>query len=94
MGAEPFVGIEEASRFLGVKISWLYEAVRLNRVPSYKIGSFRRFRLSELEAWARGQRNAAGEGGNSHPNLLPAHARGPRAKRVGSGTCERLASSE
>jgi excisionase family DNA binding protein len=52
---EPFVGVDEAARHLAVKVSWLYEAVRLNKVPSYKIGPFRRFKLSELDAWARGE---------------------------------------
>lgn len=59
---EGFVGIEEASRFLGVKVSWMYEQVRLGRLPSYRIGKFRRFRLSELEAWAT--RQADGHGGD------------------------------
>lgn len=54
---EPFVGIEEAAEFLAVKISWLYEQVRLNRLPSHKVGHFRRFKLSELEAWARGSQD-------------------------------------
>ncbi len=51
---EPFVAIREAAAHLGVKGSWLYEMVRLNKVPSYKIGPFRRFRLSELQSWASG----------------------------------------
>ena len=51
---ERFVAIQEAAEFLGVKVSWVYEQVRLNRMPSHKIGHFRRFRLSELEAWVRG----------------------------------------
>jgi excisionase family DNA binding protein len=50
---EPFVGIAEAAEFLNVKTSWVYEQVRLGRMPSYKVGAFRRFRLSELDAWAR-----------------------------------------
>ncbi len=49
--AEGLIGIEEASRFLSVKVSWLYEQVRLGRVPSYRVGKFRRFRMSELETW-------------------------------------------
>jgi len=53
MSAEPFVDLEAASAFLGVKDTWMYEAVRLGRVPSYKVGKFRRFRISELEAWMR-----------------------------------------
>jgi len=28
--------------------------VRLNRMPSHKVGHFRRFRLSEREEWVRG----------------------------------------
>ena len=53
-GVEPFVAIQEAADFLGVKISWIYEQAWLNRMPSHKVGHFRRFRLSELEAWVRG----------------------------------------
>ncbi len=49
---EPFVDIRTAAQFLGVKRSWLYEQVRLGKVPSFKFGIFRRFRLSELERWA------------------------------------------
>jgi excisionase family DNA binding protein len=56
---EPFVRIQEAAAFLGVKVSWLYEQVRLNKVPSYKVGAFRRFKLTELDAWAKGNGNHA-----------------------------------
>jgi excisionase family DNA binding protein len=55
---EPFVGIEEAARFLGVKRSWMYEQCRLNKLPSHKVGPFRRFRLSELEAWAQADKKS------------------------------------
>ncbi len=58
MEPEPFVDVEVAARFLGVKTSWLYDQVRLNKVPSYKLGALRRFRISELAVWAQG--NAAG----------------------------------
>ncbi len=51
---ERFVAIQEAAKFLAVKISWIYEQVRLNRMPSHKVGHFRRFKLSELEEWVRG----------------------------------------
>ena len=57
---EGLIGIEEAASFLAVKVSWLYEQVRLQRVPSYRVGKFRRFRVSELEAWLRERR----DGGN------------------------------
>ena len=61
---EPFVDIQGAAAYLSVKISWVYEQVRLDRMPSSKVGHRRRFRLSELEAWVRGSRGAS--------DLLPA----------------------
>ena len=61
---EPFVDILAAATYLNVKISWVYEHVRLDRMPSSKVGHRRRFRLSELEAWVRGSRGAS--------DLLPA----------------------
>jgi excisionase family DNA binding protein len=56
---EPFVDIQAAAAYLSVKISWVYEQVRLDRMPSYKVGHRRRFRLSELEAWVRGSRGTS-----------------------------------
>ena len=55
---EPLVDILAAATYLNVKISWVYEQVRLDRMPSSKVGHRRRFRLSELEAWVRGSRGA------------------------------------
>ena len=54
---EGLIGIEEVAGFLCVKVSWLYEQVRLGRVPSYRVGKFRRFRMSELEAWLQERRD-------------------------------------
>ena len=54
---ERFVAIQEAAEFLGVRVSWIYEQVRLNRMPSHKAGHFRRFKLSELDDWARGSQS-------------------------------------
>lgn len=58
---EAFVDLEAASAFLGVKPSWMYEAVRLRRIPSFKVGKFRRFRLSELAAWMEARHEGNGK---------------------------------
>ncbi len=50
---EPYVPIEEAARFLAVPVSWLYEQAARGKVPSRKLGKYRRFRISELEEWAK-----------------------------------------
>ena len=52
-GREPYVPIEEAAHFLAVPVSWLYEQAARGKVPSRKIGKYRRFRLSELDEWAK-----------------------------------------
>ena len=65
---EPFVPIEEAAKFLCVPVSWLYEQARLGKVPSWKMGKYRRFKLSELQASARHEGN-----GKADP-LVPSQA--------------------
>ena len=57
-GVESYVPIEDAARFLAVPLSWLYDADSKGKVPSRKIGKYRRFKLSELEAWASGNGNS------------------------------------
>lgn len=59
---EGLLTIEEAAGFLSVKVSWLYEQVRLGRVPSYRVGKFRRFRRGELEEWLRGRKDGPNGG--------------------------------
>jgi excisionase family DNA binding protein len=50
---ENYVNVETAANFLSVKPSHLYALVRTGKIPSTKVGALRRFRLSELDAWAK-----------------------------------------
>jgi len=50
---EAYVPIEVAAEFLSVKVSHLYALVRTGKIPSTKVGALRRFRLSELDTWAK-----------------------------------------
>lgn len=65
---EGLIGIEDAARHLSVKVSWLYEVVRLGRVPSYRVGKFRRFRISELEVWLSERRDGPGAQKEAQPS--------------------------
>jgi excisionase family DNA binding protein len=38
------------------KRSWWYAAAESGRIPSYKIGKYRKFKLSEIDAWIAAQR--------------------------------------
>lgn len=54
---EPYVNLDAAAAFLGVRPSWLYANHRALGVPSVRIGRMLRFRLSELTAWAEARRD-------------------------------------
>lgn len=47
-----FINAAEAAQFLGVTKQRIYQLASLDRIPSRKIGSSRRFLRSELRAWA------------------------------------------
>ena len=55
--------VEEAASFLGVKPGTVYLWAESARIPSYKIGSLRRFRLSDLEEHLGAHR----QGDDGHP---------------------------
>jgi excisionase family DNA binding protein len=46
---EALVTVEDAAGFLGVRPGTVYLWAEMGRIPSYKIGALRRFRLSDLE---------------------------------------------
>ncbi len=53
---ESLLNVEEAATFLGVRPGTVYLWAETGRIPSYKIGNLRRFRLSELEAHLQAHR--------------------------------------
>ena len=44
---------EQAAELLAVRTSWIYEAVRTNRLPCLRLGRHIRFTREMLEAWLR-----------------------------------------
>ena len=60
-GLEPLVTVEEAAAFLGVQPGTVYLWAETGRLPSYKIGALRRFRLSDLEAYLESLREGPNE---------------------------------
>ncbi len=55
MTQEPYVGPVEVDNHFGLPLSWVYDAASRKRIPSLKIGKYRGFRLSEVEAALRGK---------------------------------------
>src|SRR2546426_4650786 len=60
-GLDPLVTVEEAAAFLGVQPGTVYLWAETGRIPSYKVGTLRRFRLSELEAHLLANRHGSQE---------------------------------
>jgi excisionase family DNA binding protein len=58
---EALVTVDEAAAFLRVQVGTVYLWAETERIPSYKIGNLRRFRLSDLEAHVRAQREGPPE---------------------------------
>jgi hypothetical protein len=53
---EPLVNVKTLATIYGNPASWWYAAAEAGRVPSYRVGKYRKFRISEIEAWLRDQR--------------------------------------
>jgi excisionase family DNA binding protein len=49
----PLLKPEQAAELLAVRTSWIYEAVRTNRLPCLRIGRHIRFTRDMLEEWLR-----------------------------------------
>ncbi|PSL04090.1 AlpA family transcriptional regulator [Haloactinopolyspora alba] len=53
---EKYVDIHAVAEHLDVKVSWLYNHADRAGLPCYKVGQKRRYRLSEVDAWAEQNR--------------------------------------
>ena len=49
----PLLKPAQAAELLAVRTSWIYEAVRTNRLPCLRIGRHIRFTREMLEEWLR-----------------------------------------
>ena len=49
----PLLKPEQAAELLAVRTSWIYEAVRTNRLPCLRIGRHIRFTREMLVGWLR-----------------------------------------
>ena len=58
-GLDPFVTITELAEYLGVPVKTIYEWRQSGRGPvGVRIGRHLQFRLSDVETWVDGQRDA------------------------------------
>jgi len=53
---EPLLTPHDAAALLAVRVSWIYDAVRGDRLPCVRVGRHVRFLRSDLECWIADQR--------------------------------------
>jgi excisionase family DNA binding protein len=51
--------VDELAERLGVQPSWISKAARCDRIPHVRVGRYRRFRWTDIEAWLETQRRGA-----------------------------------
>ncbi|MGZ6679478.1 MAG: helix-turn-helix domain-containing protein [Solirubrobacteraceae bacterium] len=50
----PLLKPEQAAELVAVRVSWIYEAVRTDRLPCLRVGRHIRFTRTMLEDWLAG----------------------------------------
>jgi len=69
---EPLVDVKELTKRYGPPPSWWYGQALAGTVPSYKLGKYVKFRVSEVEAWIQTQRKKPPPAGtNGTPPARP-----------------------
>jgi excisionase family DNA binding protein len=57
MSYEPLVSDAEAAQFLGqIHQKTVQRMARRKEIPAYRVGKYWKYRLSELDAWLRAQK--------------------------------------
>ena len=53
---ERLLTVLELAQLTGLPVSWVYSKVAYQEIPHLRLGKYRRFRLSEVQAWLEAQR--------------------------------------
>ena len=48
---DPLLGAEDVARLLGVDVPYIYNQARAKKIPSIKLGKYRKFSLSQIKKW-------------------------------------------
>jgi excisionase family DNA binding protein len=52
--------VQGVAKYLGVKVSWIYDKTRKKEIPYAKVGKYLRFRKSTIDDWLVQERTARG----------------------------------
>jgi len=53
MSAEPWVGVDDVARHLGVSHDTVYRWIENKSLPAHKVGRLWKFKLADVDEWVR-----------------------------------------
>ncbi len=48
---EPLLDVEELAKILGLDVDYIYRQAQAGKIPSRKIGKYRKFQPSKIQSW-------------------------------------------
>lgn len=48
---EPLLSVEEVAKILGLETDYVYRQAQAGKIPSKKIGKYRKFQPSKIQSW-------------------------------------------
>ena len=63
---ESLLTADQVASVLGVPRSWVYEQSRAGRIPTVRLGRYRRYRRETIEAWLEELEAESVNGGRKH----------------------------
>lgn len=48
---EPLLDVEELAKILGLDVDYIYRQAQAGKIPSKKIGKYRKFQPSKIQGW-------------------------------------------
>jgi excisionase family DNA binding protein len=67
---------DELAERLGMKTEWVWAQARAGRIPHVRLGKYRRFRESAVEAWLRDlETGGSGRAANTQARPIPLRRR-------------------
>lgn len=52
-GLEPWLSVEEISRYVGVSKETIYRWLEREKIPAHRVGKLWKFKPSEVDAWIK-----------------------------------------
>ena len=53
MPTEPWVGVEDVARHLGISTDTVYRWIERKGLPAHKVGRLWKFKLADIDEWVR-----------------------------------------